>query len=224
MQSLNKIKTFGAPPKPSDIVKEKYNDNLNRMPIVFTFKFFAWDSIKDRDFNNYYTSKEDSRNQAEHFLDSLKVMSNLDTGQLVSNEMKKSLRFKEIRDETSNEIDRIEKVLKKYRMSPSTIEDFERSYHEFSINDGMRVICVKEDNMLHLLFIDNNHMICQNSARFLALKQLFSVPCIFDAKYNNIKNEQSSKEQIFDMAIAGDFESIDEMRTFYEDWKKISKA
>lgn len=222
MQSLKRIKTSGGAPKPSDIMKEKYDDNLNKMPVVFSLDTFAWKSIKEKDFNNYCVSKDSSRDQAEQFLKTLRVLSGISVGKLISNEMKKSLRFKEIRDETGEEIERIERVLKKLGMPSGKIEDFERSYHEFSVNNGMRIICVKEDNILHLLFIDNNHMICQDSSRFLAQKQLFNVPCVFDSKYNYSEDAPSAEEQIFDMAIKGKFDSVNDLVSFYDEWKNMN--
>ncbi|MBR3180749.1 hypothetical protein IKF63_01570 [Candidatus Saccharibacteria bacterium] len=225
MRSLKDIKTSKKVLKPSDIMKAKYDDDRNKMPVVFSFGYFCWKSIRSGDFNNYYLSKENARDQAEKFISTLKDISKLQVGQLDSKEMKRSLRFKPIRNGNGKEVERIIEVLREYAVSEGTIEEFEKSFHEFSVNDGMRVICVQEDNIIHLLFLDNNHLICSDSAKFKKAKQSFGVPTIFDCRYmDDSISEGTTKEQVFDLMLKGEFRTIEDVLNFYNELKEVRIA
>ena len=104
------------------------------------------------------------------------------------------------------EVNRIETVLKDgYKVNSKTIENFEKHYYQFALKSGERVICIKTDNYIQLLFIDNNHMIYKESSRNLKIKEDFEYPSCF----GKINFEQDFEE----------YNTLDIVKMLIEDYK-----
>lgn len=141
--------------------------DVNELPTTFSFRFFVPNSIRLGDFNNYYADQDEMSLVLDDVFKRLKNISSNKIKENFSPQNRQSLRLKLIEERDHGKvIDRLEKILVEgFKIPRGTIEQFDRTYFEFEIEDGGRVICVKQDSILHLLIIDNNHFVCREAAR-----------------------------------------------------------
>lgn len=151
--------------------------------VSFSFEDFNGDSIKLDDYNSYYYNVESSRNAVSDFFNTIKNISHLKVKHFFELSTKKEYRLNQFDDEEI--VDRIEHILiNGYSFSRKKIEQFEKTYWEFQISDGKRVICHRVDEILYPLFIDCNHMICKESSRNFKAKLRYNIKSSF------VKQEQ----------------------------------
>lgn len=206
-----KEKTLVKTPKQ----REKHND------IVFSFSYFNGQSIEWKDFNNYYASEADAKKSITDFFKTIKEISKMDTTTFFSTNIKTQLHYNEF--DNNDIIDRIENILMyAYGMPKKKVEEFERLYFEFSFSNGKRAIGTKIDkNILSILFIDCNHLVCQVSSRMLKLKSGFKYPSLFEqvVSYDDIKqySELELLNELVDAARKGEYTSISELIKDYDE-------
>lgn len=149
--------------------------------IVFSFSDFLKESIVCGDFNNKYANKIDSINAVKDFFNSLKDISTLTISQLSSSSYKGKFHYNELNRE--DVIKRINKILiKGYNLPEQFVKnDLESTYFEFEFKDGKRAICTKtEENVISILFLDPNHLVCIDSSRLVKEKQKYAIPSTFE--------------------------------------------
>lgn len=189
--------------------------------IVFSFSFFNGQSIRFRDFNNFYANEQDSKKSVSDFFETIKLMSNIEPKELFSPNMKTQYHYNEFDDNLI--IDRIESILiNGYGMPKRKVDEFERMYFEFSFGNGKRVIGTKiYDNIFQILFIDCNHLVCIGSSRNIKLKSGFNYPSSFEKVSNEINIKQFEREELIellmDSARNGAYTSIDEFIKDYDE-------
>lgn len=189
--------------------------------IVFSFSFFNGQSIRFRDFNNFYANEQDSKKSVSDFFETIKLMSNIEPKELFSPNMKTQYHYNEFDDNLI--IDRIESILiNGYGMPKRKVDEFERMYFEFSFGNGKRVIGTKiYDNIFQILFIDCNHLVCIESSRNIKLKSGFNYPSSFEKVSNEINIKQFEREELIellmDSARNGAYTSIDEFIKDYDE-------
>lgn len=120
---------------------------------------------------------------------------------LCSPENKAQFHYNEFTE--GKEIDRIEMVLREgYGFSNDKIKEFERLYLEFAFSNGKRAIGTKiGDNIIEILFIDTNHMICIDSCRNPKQKMMYEYPSLFDTYDLNENYNEYDKENLIAMLI-----------------------
>ena len=162
------------------LIKESTIPEKNKK-IVFSISDFLKESIACGDFNNKYANKMDSINAVKDFFDSIIVISTLTISQLSSPSYKEKFHYNELNREDI--IKRINKILiKGYNLPEKFVKnDLESTYFEFEFKDGKRAICTKtEENVISILFLDPNHLVCKDSSRFVKEKQHNSIPSTFE--------------------------------------------
>ena len=178
--------------------------------VFFSFTDFRTKSIDIDNFNNFYLKIEDSRNAVHDFFDIAKAISGLYFREFFSTYYKKEFHLNKLEDPIS--VGMIEKVLKQgYDFPQESIDEFEQMYFEYQINDGKRVICYIVDNVIHPLFIDNNHMICGKSSRFLKSKKLYKIPSSFYKTDINKDSDEEKNIKIYLKDILDEYESDNNM-------------
>lgn len=183
MSKVNKKIPFPNNPQKTLIV---YTTNLsNYDKISFDFTYFQTQSISINGFNNCYKKENDSINAVSDFFETLKNINSFNKKSFFEPSVKNHFHYNEFTDD--NTINKIEKVLTcGYNMPHKKVKEFERMYFEFSFNDGKRVIGTKiYDNIFSILFLDPNHLICEESSRNVKNKMNFSIPGIFTKLKNN---------------------------------------
>lgn len=206
MSKCNKIRilneTINAKDKSTLITTPKELTNNRERAIVFSFSNFQKESIKCRDFNNYYRSKLDAINAARDFMESIKNLSTYTPSQLFEPALKEQYHYNEFKDELH--IQRIENVLiNGYNMKSEKVKQFEKLYFEFQFSDGKRVIGIKiEENKFSLLFLDSSHFICKESSRNIKQKEKYSIPGVFGGWEESVDNIlEVSKDDFLQMII-----------------------
>ena len=180
------------------------NINIGNQKPIFLFTNFHGNSIRIRGFNNYYKNQIDSVKAVYNLIETIKEMEKLTINELFEASRQRKTHCHLIASEL--EVNRIETVLKDgYKVNAKTIENFEKHYYQFALKSGERVICIKTDNYIQLLFIDNNHMIYKESSRDLKIKEIFEYPSCF----GKINFEQDFEE----------YNTLDIVRMLIEDYK-----
>lgn len=160
------------PIRVTSIANEK---EIRNSPPIISLVHFKDYSIQIKDFNNNYINQSKSIAAVHHFIDKIRNIQQKTIGELFDKSTKGQLHCHPIEDQC--EVSRINNVLLNgYSFPRKTIENFENSYYEFSLDNGSRVIFVKVNNIFELLFIDNNHMIYKESSRFLKHKESYGFP------------------------------------------------
>lgn len=177
----------------------------NRIPenrICFSFNYFKEESIRISGFNNFYKDKLSSINSVNDFVSTLKEMGNYQKDQLFSKNVKKMFHLNQITDDKS--IDLIERVLLEgYQFPQQLVDNFERTYMEFSTKNGKRVIsALMYGTLFECLFLDPNHFICPEKSRNIKMKDLFSIPSAFQ-KWDDetLSMKQPMMKEYLDMII-----------------------
>ena len=187
---------------------------------LFSFRFFCPNSVRVGDFNNYYVNRESAVKSAIEFIDLIREVSRIKWTMVYSTGYRKSLRVKETRDDDAA-IDRIERVLVEgYGFPKDTVDQFERSYIELAFGDGHRLITVCVDGIFEILFVDNNHLICRESSRFVSQKDRYEFPCLFDEAHldvGKVINEYNIAELVMEDVVAGKYEDVNKIIKDYED-------
>ena len=209
-------KKIPIPKRPEKSLIAPKNDLSNYDRIVFDFKYFQTHSIAINGFNNLYKSKLDSVNAVGDFFETLQNINLFTKKEFFVTSRIKQFHYNEFTDEDI--IDRIEKVLiEGYKMPHDKVREFERMYFEFSFNDGKRVIGTKiYDNIFSILFLDPNHLICENSSRNVKNKMKFSIPGAFQKWENNtLAKEDFNQNEFLKMIVddynKGKYESMSEI-------------
>ena len=180
------------------------NINIGNQKPIFLFANFHGNSIRIRGFNNYYKNQTDSIKTVFNLIETIKEMEKLTLNELFETSRQRKMHCHLIDSEL--EVNRIETVLKNgYNINNKTIENFEKHYYQFALKSGERVICVKTDNYIQLLFIDNNHMIYKESSRDLKNKEIFEYPSCF----SKINFEQDFEE----------YKTLEIVKMLIEDYK-----
>lgn len=154
----------------------------NRIPesrVCFSFNYFKKESVKIPGFNNFYRDKLASINSVNDFFDTLRDMGKYQKDALFSKDVKRIFHLNEISNDKS--IDLIEKVLiEGYDFPQGLVDNFERTYMEFSTKNGRRVIAaLMYGTLFECLFLDPNHLICPEKSRNIKAKELFMIPSAF---------------------------------------------
>lgn len=205
----------------------KVNERQLTSRILFSFSFFNGESIKIKNFNNYYANEYDAQKSINDLFKTLKEISKLNIKELLSNNYKKQFHYNEFNDNLI--IDRIERVLiDGYKMPENKVNEFERLYFELSFSNGIRLIGTKIDNnIFEILFIDSNHMICKESSRMLNIKEKYEYPSIFNniEKNINIKEYEHIEllEMLIDSAKKGGYNKIEDFINDYEELLEYNK-
>ncbi len=181
------------------------NDFLNYDKIAFDFTYFQTYSVSINGFNNCYKKKIDSINAVNDLFETLKNINLYNKKNFFVPSVKKQFHYNEFTDNMS--IDRIEKVLTEgYKMPYDKIKEFERMYFEFSFNDGKRVIGTRiYDNIFSILFLDPNHLICNESSRNIKNKMIYSIPGAFEKWKNDTLSKQDFNQNEFLKMIVDDY-------------------
>lgn len=159
----------------------------NRIPenrVCFSFNYFKEESIRITGFNNFYKDKLASINSVNEFIDTIREMGKFQKDTLFSTNVKRLFHLNQIYDNKS--IDLIEKVLiEGYGFPLEFVDNFERTYIEFSTKNGKRVIAaLMYGTLFECLFLDPNHFICPEKSRNKKMKELFAIPSAFQ-KWND---------------------------------------
>lgn len=194
---------------------EKHND------IVFSFSYFNGQSIRWKNFNNFYASEADAKKAVDDFFKIIREISKMDTTKFFSANVKKQLHYNEFDD--NDIIDRIESILMYgYYMPKKKVEEFERLYFEFSFNNGKRVIGTKIDkNILSILFIDCNHLVCPDSSRMLKIKEGFNYPGLFEQVVSSDDIKQYGELKLLNELVTaarnGEYKTVSEFVKDYDE-------
>lgn len=168
-KNLKSRKTFPVTSEPGlpTLFPVGSNVDVDDLLTAFSFKYFVPKSIRLDDFNNFYSNEDEMHLVLYDIFERMKMISTNKVKENFSPQNKKSLRLKSLEERKGKDIiSRLERILAEgFGVPKGTIEQFDRTYFEFEIEDGGRVICIKQDNILHLLFIDNNHFVCRDAAR-----------------------------------------------------------
>lgn len=172
--------------------------NNRQREIVFSFSKFQKESIRCKDFNNFYPTKLDAVNAIKDFFVSSIDLSKRIPDELFDYSLKEQYHYNEFDDQTI--IKRIENVLiDGYQMNSKIVEQLEGMYFEFYFSNGKRAIGTKiDENIFSILFLDPNHLICKESSRNVKMKERFMIPTILEGWDNSIevKNEVSKNDYI----------------------------
>ena len=216
---------MGCVNKPKDIKSlVKPGEQLENKKIYFSFEHFKPESIEITKihYNSFFNNQNSAKKSANEFIKCLKTISNLDVIQFNTPEMKKQLHYNEFDD---NEIiDRIEIILRDgYQFPQAKIDSFERTYLEISFNDGRRIIATRiHNNIIDILFLDNNHLICENSSRNIAKKLKFKIPSVYQSSIDSLSELEISKMDLMEMLIKDVEEGkITDLRDFVENYKEL---
>lgn len=198
-------KRIPSPHSPKNSLIVNKTDLSNYDKIVFDFTYFQTRSISINGFHNCYKKKIDSINAVGDFFETLKNINSYNKKSFFDTSVIKHFHYNEFKNE--DVIDRIEKVLiDGYKMPFEKVKEFERLYFEFSFNDGKRVIGTKiNGNIFSILFLDPNHLICEESCRNLKSKLVFSIPSAFE----KWKNDTLARE---------DFNQNEYLKTIIEEY------
>jgi len=193
-----KIKSSCGNKKDIPIIKVS-NSKVSERKIIFIFENFSGESIEIKKiFNNYYANQETSVKTVNQFLTKLKELELCDDISSIKH-------YHPIK--TPNEVDKIKKVLSDgYKFNSKKIESFENSYYEIPFGNGQRIICSKVDNLIELLFVDSNHMIYDETSRFLKLKKKFEYPSCL-GKISFLKDYDEYYKADFIKMIIEDYEN-----------------
>lgn len=187
--------------------------------ILFSFRFFNGESVRVGDFNNYYANSKDAQLAAVDLFSKMKNYSAMKMSEVSSGYSKRQLHCNRI-DEAKNVV-RIEKILREgYKVPERSIKDYEGMYHEIGLADGGRIIAVQYQNVFDVLFVDCNHLVCNDSARFAAAKANYNYPSLFGGVDSiggiNRQCETSCEKELMSMVMRGEFSSIKELIEMYE--------
>lgn len=196
-------------------VNKEFVNNRQR-EIVFSFSKFQKESIKCRDFNNFYPTKLDAVNAMKDFFVSSIDLSKRTPDELCEYSLKEQYHYNEFENQTI--VKRIENVLiNGYKMSSKTVEQLEGMYFEFYFSNGKRAIGTRiDENIFSILFLDSNHLICKESSRNAKMKEDFMIPTILEGWDNSIeKTNEINKNDYVNIII----ESIENNK--YEKFEEI---
>ena len=190
--------------------------------ICFSFNYFKEESIRIPNFNNFYKDKLASINSVNDFIDVIREMGKYTKDELFSNNIKKMFHLNQIYDNKS--IDLIERVLVDgYGFPQQFVDNFERTYIEFSTKNGKRVIAaLMYGTLFECLFLDPNHFICPKKSRNIKFKESFIITSAFQKWDKEIIDlEEPMLKDYLEMLIEdyenGKFEKIDDaMETLKE--------
>ncbi len=168
-----KITTSSVPQNPIKTKKLV----IDKEKIIFNFTLFNGNSINLDYFNNYYLDLHHAINAVGIFIEKIKAIENKTLKEVFDSRNKRQAHCHII--ETKEEIDLIEKILLEgYKFPENRIKEFEKTYYQFSLDNGSRIIFHKIDNIFILLFIDNNHMIYKNKSRNIKIKEAHKFPSL----------------------------------------------
>lgn len=202
----------------TEIVLKEYFDNAS---VVFDFQLFQPQSVRLGDFHNFCENRQAALDQVSDLVYTLKMLSQHKRREL---DQDKSLRdqfhWSKIHDGLP--LSRIDGLLrKKYGFPDDVVDQFDNEYIEFSCSNGQRVICVVHDNVIAPLFLDPNHLICQEgSSRNVSRKMTWNYPSllckIIDEK--TISEDDEARKMILDGVKDGSYQSLDELREIITDF------
>lgn len=221
MSSSNKIKVSYEQKNEQDkrtlINANNGLTNNREREIVFSFANFYKESIRCKEFNNFYPTKLDSVNAVKDFFESLSIISTYTPSKLSEYAVKEQFHYNQLKDDA---VSRVESVLiDGYKMNKEKVEQFEGLYFEFQFSDGKRAIGTKiDENIFSILFLDPNHFICPESSRNIKQKAQSNVPAVFGG-WNGLISQKNevSKDDFIQMII----EEIQMGR--YQDLEEIVK-
>ena len=207
---------------------KELEESKNRIPadkICFSFIYFQLESISIHGFNNYYPNKLSSINAVNDFFETIKQMGRKTKKELFTNEMKEYFHLHEIRDD--DEIELIERILREgYKFPQKHIDQFERTYIQFSTTGGKRVIAaLLHGTLFECLFFDNNHFIYRESCKNIKEKQGYKIKSAFEKWDENMLNMQTPMfEEYFEMLMEdykqGKIKTIEEIYETYTEIKR----
>ena len=211
MPVKKKIPSPQIPPK-TPIVTKDYFDNL---PIVIDFKYLQLANVRSGDFHNFCEDRYAALSQVSDLLYVLGILSQHKRKELDQDRsLRKQLHWNPIRKEKP--LKRINGVLRNaYKMPGAAVDEFENEYMELSYGNGQRIICVAHDNVIVPLFLDPNHLICQEgSSRNAARKMGWSYPSIFTLSSANevLSEDDEARKMILEGIISGEYEDQEEVR------------
>lgn len=221
----NKVKVINEKEKGKTEVKSRLNRSNNN--IVFSFSFFNGKSIKidSKEYNSHYETKNDAIKAVSDFFSTLKIISKMPITMLCSPEYKEQFHYNEF--DVEEDINRIEMVLNEgYGFPKDKIQEFERLYLEFSFSNGKRAIGTRiGDNLIEILFIDTNHMVCLESCRNKKQKMMFEYPSLFEIYDLNKDYKEYDKETLFSMLLEDAEKGVySDLNEFIEDCRDILEA
>ena len=174
---MNKNRTIKPPANRGSGIRPSIDTAklINSHPI-FSFEYFCGKSISiNKSFNNFYKNEHSAAMTVGTFFVRLKELSKHPISELTH---LSSLHYHPIRD--TKEVSIIEEVLKEYgSIDEETIKNFEQAYVQFSIYDGGRIICHKNDYTFYVLFPDPGHLIYSNTSRDFVNKLSYKIPGYF---------------------------------------------
>ncbi len=198
----------------TEIIVKEY---LNNETAVFDFRYFQRNSIRCDDFHNYCENRQVALSQIADFFYTLQHLSQHKFKELdQARGLKEQLHWHRINNDKP--LRRIDRILRDgYHLPDGTIAHFENEYIEFSCTNGQRVICIVRDNVIMPLFMDPNHLVCQEgSSRNVKQKQQWSFPsllCEADAWQEMTNSEDGeARKMILDGIKAGEYQSLEDVQ------------
>lgn len=215
--------SYQIPKNPEKSLIVPKNDLSTYDKIVFDFTYFKTHSISINGFNNCYKDKKESIDAVSDFFETLKNINSYNKNDFFEPSIKKQFHYNEFTD--NKVIDKIEKVLVSgYGMPIKKVNEFERTYFEFSFNDGKRVIGTKiYGNIFSILFLDPNHLICEESSRNVKSKILYAIPTVFSKIENDFLSKEDFNKNEYLKMIVDDYNNgkYNTMNDIIEDLKSI---
>ena len=213
-----KVPTPSSVPK-SPIIPKEVADEL---PVAFEFSLFHAQSVRQGDFHNFCEDRKAALAQIRDLFRTFRDLSQHRRKELESRPLCEQLHWCRIRE--GKPIDRINNVLAKaYHIAKDTIKEFENEYIEFSCSNGQRVICVAHDNVIVPLFLDPNHLICQEgSSREVKRKMSWAYPLFLhdDGRCDEkiISEDDETRKIILDGIKQGEYTSIAEVQQIIDEF------
>lgn len=145
--------------------------------ITFSFKIFCTKSLRNDFFNNCYETRKKSISSSKYLLESFRDLSGRTLNE-IQTDSRLSDRYRYHSIDNAKEVERIARVqIEGYGVNKEYVEQQENSYYqlEFAPN-GHRLIMTKLGSVFIPLFIDNNHLIYNDSSRDKDKKMKYKIP------------------------------------------------
>lgn len=170
----------GKPKLPQGYLEEIQNKQT--LNFKFSFTDFELGSIEKgiiKDFSNYYFNQNHFLKVNESLFASIKILSNENyKSAIINHSVEKTMHFK-ILDKPES-IERIERILRGYNKSESTIEQWKESkYIEFGVQEERFIGIIIDYNIISILYVDPNHLTFPNNRFDINMKLSYTVPSFY---------------------------------------------
>lgn len=210
-----------APKKPLNTPIVPSKEYFDELRMVFDFHYFKTENVRVGDFHSYCENRKAALEQIADIFYTFNTISQHTCGELGQDErLRSQLHWNKIYKEKP--LSRINGVLRDgYHFPKGTIEQFENEYIEFSCSNGQRIFCIVRDNVIAPLFLDPNHLICQEGAsQDVERKQGWKYPSLLNQDFAEriVSEDDEARKMILDGVKSGDYKDMDELRKIIEDF------